>query len=238
MSLRSAEIPASFRQAGWRFFFGIGARETDASGMRLIWFFLILAVPVLGSWLLWGGAWEAGFTLDGSVRWLEGSGRWAWAAGIVILSGDLVLPVPTTMVISGLGFIYGTWLGGWIASVGLMVAGLAGYGVGRLCGERLARRWLGDRDFDRGHALFTRRGGWVVALSRALPVLPEVISCMAGVLRMPFRRFLISLAFGSLPMGFIFAWIGQTGHAVPWLSVVLSLLVPALLWALASRVRW
>lgn len=206
--------------------------------MRLFWFFLILAVPVLGGWLLWGGAWETQFTLEGSVRWLERAGPWAWAAGILMLLGDLVLPVPGTIVLSALGFVYGTWLGGLIASAGLMAAGLAGYGVGRLCGEGLARRWLGSRDFERGHALFASGGGWVVALSRALPILPEVISCMAGLLRMPFRKFLTSMACGSLPMGFVFAWIGQAGRDAPWLTVALSLMLPALLWALASRVRW
>ena len=33
-------------------------------------------------WLAFGGAWETRFTLEGSVRWLEGAGPWGWAAGI------------------------------------------------------------------------------------------------------------------------------------------------------------
>ena len=52
-------------------------------------------------------------------------------------------------------------------------------------------------------------GGWVVALSRALPILPEVISCTAGLVRMPFRKFTVALACGSAPMGFLFAAIGR-----------------------------
>jgi hypothetical protein len=39
-------------------------------------------------------------------------------------------------------------------------------------------------------------------------------------------------------MGFVFASIGQAGRDAPWLTVALSLVLPALLWALASRVRW
>ncbi len=205
--------------------------------MRLILWFLILAVIFLGIWGIWGSGWEEEFTLAGSVQWLQKSGPWAWAAGIFLLMGDLILPVPGTVVISALGYIYGTVIGGLIAAIGLMLAGLLGYGVGRLFGERFARRWLGEKDYERGKLLFEKGGGWVVALSRALPILPEVISCTAGFVRMPFKRFVISLACGSFPMGFLFAAIGQAGHESPGLLLALSLLLPALLWWFTKCVR-
>ena len=129
--------------------------------MRLVLWFVALAVLFLGGWLIWGGRWDDQFTFEGSVRWLERAGPWAWAAGILLLMGDLALPVPGTIVISALGFIYGTWLGGIIASVGLVAAGLLGYGLGRLLGEKFARRWLGDREYEKGKRLFASGGGWL-----------------------------------------------------------------------------
>ncbi len=205
--------------------------------MRLVWWFLALAALVLGTWMIWGGGWDRHFSFSGSVRWLEGAGPWAWLAGILLLAGDLVLPVPGTVVISALGFIYGTMLGGAVAAVGLMVAGLLGYAAGRWFGQRFARRWLGDRDYERGRRLFENGGGWVVALSRALPILPEVVSCTAGLVGMPFWRFVVSLACGSVPMGFIFAAIGRSGREAPGWALGLSLAVPALLWLAAACVR-
>ncbi len=204
--------------------------------MRLVLWFVALAALVLGVWMIWGGRWDDHFTFEGSVKWLESAGPWAWAAGILLLIGDLALPVPGTVVISALGFIYGTLLGGVIASSGLIAAGMLGYGLGRLCGEKFARRWLGDLDYEKGKLLFARSGGWVVALSRALPILPEVISCTAGLVRMPFRRFAVALACGSVPMGFVFAAIGRAGHQTPGWAFGLSLAVPALLWLAASRI--
>lgn len=186
--------------------------------------------------MLWGGRWDERFTFDGSVKWLEGAGQWAWAAGFLLLVGDLLLPVPGTIVISALGYVYGAVLGGTVASAGLVAAGVSGYGLGRLFGEKFARRWLGDRDYERGRLLFAKGGGWVVALSRALPILPEVISCTAGLVRMPFKRFVVSLACGSVPMGFLFASIGQTGHEAPGWAFGLSLALPALLWLAANRI--
>ena len=205
--------------------------------MRLLLWFLLLAGLVLGTWMLWGGRWDRGFTFDGSVKWLEAAGPWAWAAGILLLVGDLVLPVPGTIVISALGFLYGTLIGGCVASAGLVMAGMAGYGAGRLFGEKFARRWLGDGDYEKGRTLFENRGGWVVAMSRALPILPEVISCTAGLVRMPFRQFTLALVCGSVPMGFLFAAVGRAGREAPSWAFALSLLIPAVLWIVAGRMK-
>jgi uncharacterized membrane protein YdjX (TVP38/TMEM64 family) len=203
--------------------------------MRLVLWFLALAALVLAGWLWWGDAWESRFSFDGSVARLESAGPWAWAAGIGLLVSDLFLPVPGTVVMSALGLIYGPWLGGLVAAAHRSGGGLAGYGLGRCFGERFARRWLGDLDYERGRILFGRGGGWMVALSRALPILPEVIACTAGLVRMPFRKFLTALACGSLPMGFLFAAIGAAGRDAPGWAMVASLAIPACLWAVTKR---
>jgi hypothetical protein len=41
---------------------------------------------------------------------------WAWALGIALIWGDVVLPAPQTTVIAGLGIIYGALLGGLLGS--------------------------------------------------------------------------------------------------------------------------
>ncbi len=206
--------------------------------MRLVLWFMALSALTIGLWLVFGGRLDGQFSFEGSVKWLEDAGLWAWAAGILLLMGDLLFPLPGTVVISALGYVYGIFLGGLISAVGLILAGVLGYGLGRLCGEKFARRCLGERDFDRGTRLFEKSGAWVVALSRALPILPEVISCTAGLVRMPFRRFVVALACGSVPMGFVFAAIGRAGHEQPGWALGLSLIAPALLWLLASRMKW
>ena len=203
--------------------------------MRLLYGVLVLAALFLVSWMIWGGDLEARFSLEGGIAWLSGAGPWAWAAGIGLLVADLFLPVPGTVVMSALGYIYGAWLGGLIAAAGSMAGGLAGYGIGRCLGEPTARRWLGERDYEKGRLLFGRGGGWLVALSRALPILPEVLACTAGLVRMPFRKFVLALACGSVPMGLLFAFIGAAGRDAPAWALLFSLLVPAGLWGLARK---
>jgi uncharacterized membrane protein YdjX (TVP38/TMEM64 family) len=52
---------------------------------------------------------------------------------------------------------------------------------------------------------------------------------------MPFQTFLLAVLCGSLPMGFVFAAIGALGQDNPAWALVLSIVVPALLWLGARR---
>lgn len=198
--------------------------------MRLVWLFLGLTLLVLIPFFIWGSALETVFSQAGTVDWLNAYGSWAWLAGILLLVSDLVLPVPGTVIMSALGYMYGTVAGGLLSALGSFLAGAMAYLLCRSFGTGAAMRILGERDFERGHRIFEHLGGWIVALSRWLPVLPEVTACMAGLTRMPARLFFLALACGSLPVGFAFALIGHMGVNHPLIAVGLSALVPALLW--------
>lgn len=198
--------------------------------MRLFWLFVGLAGLVLIPFLIWGEGFERLLTGAGAVAWLDQYGRFAWAVGILLLALDLVLPLPATAIIAGLGYLYGVFWGGLAGAFGSFLAGALGYGLCRAFGRGAARRLLGRDGLERGEALFASAGGWLVVLSRWLPVLPEVIACMAGLTRMPAQTFFAALVCGSLPLGFAFAAIGRTGTEHPWLALLLSALVPPLLW--------
>jgi len=205
--------------------------------MRLWLLMLGLAVFFLLGWLLFGQALEEAWDVERLAGRFEEAKSWAWLAGIGLLLADLLLPIPGTIVMSALGAVYGFWLGGLVAAVGSMLAGIFGYGVGRFFDERTAKKWLGEKDFEKGHKLFSKSGPWVVAISRALPILPEVLACMAGLVRMRFGSFLLALACGSVPMGFLFAWIGTVGIEYPGWGLAFSLGVPAVLWGTAAVLR-
>ncbi len=192
----------------------------------------MMAVVII-TWMIWGTWFELKFTLEGSIAYLEDTQGYAWLVGWALLVSDVLIPIPGTVVMSALGWMYGAFLGGVLAAVGSILAGLAGYGLCRLLGERAARFLLGSKDFERGHRWFDHGGGWLICMSRALPVLAEVISCMAGLVRMPFRRFFLSLCCGSIPLGFVFAWIGASGHDRPAMATGMSLGLPLVLWILA-----
>jgi uncharacterized membrane protein YdjX (TVP38/TMEM64 family) len=204
--------------------------------MRMLRLFLILTVAVIIPFVVWGGRFEAWLTGDAAVAWLRGLGAWGWLGGIGLLVADVVLPIPGTAVMSALGFLYGVWIGGAISAAGSFLSGSMAYGLTRWINPRWAVRLAGAAEIKKYEALFARSGVWIVALSRWLPVLPEVVACLAGLSRMPPRLFFPALACGSLPLGFAFAAIGEAGHRSPAQALVLSALIPAML-IFAGR-RW
>jgi uncharacterized membrane protein YdjX (TVP38/TMEM64 family) len=202
--------------------------------MRLFLIFLFMAFAVLIPFLIWGGRFEAAFSRDGAVYWLRDYGAWAWAAAIALLLLDVFLPVPATAVFSGLGFVYGALLGGLIGAAGSILSGVVAYAGCRLVGRRAAVRIAGEKDLSRAEQLFASVGGWLVALSRWLPIFSETVACLAGLARMPAGPFLLALATGSLPLAMIFAMVGAVGLHYPVAAMALSAGLPALIWPVAS----
>ena len=204
--------------------------------MRLFLLFLALMAMVLIPFFIWEDTLMAAFSQQGSIEWLSSFGPWAWAAGIVLLMGDLFLPIPATLVMAALGYLYGPFWGGLISSVGSFAAGAFGYWLCRLFGEKGAKWLLGEKDYEKGQNLFSKVGGWLVVLSRWLPVFPEVISCMAGLTRMRPSVFHLALACGSIPMGFTYAIIGHMGIDYPGLALALSAGLPPIIWIVVRTV--
>ncbi len=210
-----------------------------AASRHLLLLVVVLLALVIAPFLIWGGGFENAFHLEGARAWMEGFGAWAWAAGVGLLVADMVLPVPGTVVMSALGWVYGWFWGGLISAAGSMLAGMTAYGLCRWLGRPAAHWIAGEDGLEKARVLFEERGGWLVALSRWLPVLPETVACLAGLARMRWRTFWRALLCGSLPLGFAFAAVGHFGHQSPALALALSALVPVVLWWLARRFwRW
>lgn len=202
----------------------------------LILLIAVILAGIIVPFVIWGARFDATLSLKGAREWMEGYGQWAWVAGIVLLIADIALPVPSTVVMSALGWKYGWWTGGLISAAGSMLSGVVAY-VSCYWVGRPAARWIaGEEGLRRGEEVFERYGGWLVALSRWMPVLPEAVACLAGLSRMRRRVFLPALACGSVPTGFVFAAIGDLGQSEPAWAVALSCLVPVVLWLAAARV--
>lgn len=205
--------------------------------MRLLYLFLALAIAVLLPFLIWGAQFETYFTQEGAVAWLRSYGAWAWSVAIVLLIVDLFLPIPASAVMAALGFVYGPVTGGLIGTIGSVLSGALAYGLCRAIGRRASLVILGERDLQRGERLFARTGGWLVVLSRWLPIFPEVIACMAGMMRMPVSHFFIALACGCAPVAFTYSAMGHLGAAQPVLTLALTALLPPMLWLVAQHVH-
>jgi len=206
---------------------------------RIGWILAAVLAAVLVPWLIWGDRMDALLSPQAMAAWADERPRWlVWLAGRTLHALVPAAHAPATPVMSALGYVLGPWEGGFVAALGAFLAGCLAYGLARGLGRGMAERLAGAEALGTLEARFASDGGWMVALSRWTPVLPEAVACLAGLSRMPFARFAAALACGCLPLGIAFAWIGHLGQASPALALALSAAIPGILWwAIARALR-
>lgn len=199
---------------------------------RLFILFIALAVLFLIPFVIWGDAMD--WNQESAARLLQDFGNWAWLVALVALAADLALPIPATAVMAALGFLYGPWMGALLGTIGFSSSALIAYWLCATWGRPAALRFVGEKDLEEGKRLFDAMGGWLIVVSRWLPLFPETISCMAGLIRMPWSRFALAVVCGSLPISLVFAWIGHSGAERPLTAILASALAPPALWAVVQ----
>lgn len=203
---------------------------------RLILVTLLIALSIVVPFALWGGDIEQALSVEHIIERLRATG-WAWAAGIALITADVFLPTPSKPVMAALGILYGPLLGGLFSVIGTVLAGCLGYGLCRAIPRPWTERFIGPKALRETDALFDRWGFALVALSRWLPVLPELVSFFAGLAQLSFWRFLLALVCGAVPLGFLMATAGHLGRETPLLVLILSAVLPVLIWAVARAIR-
>lgn len=164
-----------------------------------------------------------------------------FALVIAVLAVDSVLTVPTITTVLAAGYLLGPWWGALASFSGVMSAGSICYWGGRAWG---AARWLKGQAVDVTADEREREvGAAALLVARAAPMLPEVLSALAGSRRMPAERYYLYFALGNLPFAVLLSYAGSVSTLErPWPAVAAALVVPAagaafMLWRRLSRRR-
>lgn len=204
-----------------------------ALAMFLVFTLLFLLAEQMG--------WMTGAAVGGwmeAVRTSRG-GTWLAAATVIgLLAGDLLLPVPSSVVMTLSGSVLG-WVAGTAAAfVGAMASALIGFGLCRHYGRPAFRRLVGESEEVRVDGFMRRYGVWAILLSRSVPMLTEVVSCAAGLTDLSRRTFVLLSAAGTLPLCGIYAWAGSRGAQAGfgW-ALWLAFILPALGFAALQLLR-
>ena len=154
---------------------------------------------------------EAGSGITDTISDIIDALGYLGVAGLVAFE-NLFPPIPSEVVLPLAGFVAGNGdasLTGMIiaATVGSVVGAWILYAISALIGpERLHAiverfgRFLGvkSKDLARAEAWFDRRADAAVLVGRCVPLIRSIVSVPAGFRRMPFVRFTVLTAIGSL----------------------------------------
>lgn len=134
------------------------------------------------------------------------------------LPGEIILV--SSALLSSQGHV-NPWIVGACATAGAIVGDSIGYAIGRRGGrpllEKLGRRF--PKHFSPGHvataeASFERWGMWAVFFGRFVALLRIFAGPLAGVLRMPYWKFLTANVLGGI------GWAGGTTAVIYYVGVV------------------
>ena len=165
----------------------------------MIAFFLLLFL--LAEWL------RVPLLADPS-RWLERGGVIAGLLGVGLLIADVVLPVPSSLVMIAHGALFGVALGTLLSLIGSVGAALTGFAIGRR-GGKLLKRIVTAEERARIEQMLERWGALAIVITRPVPLLAETTAVMAGASAMSWQRAAVASFAGSLPAALLYALTGS-----------------------------
>lgn len=154
-------------------------------------------------------------------------------AVVGLLSTDVFLPIPSSVVSTVAGNALGIWGGTAAAWAGMTAGAVVGYVLAKLFGRPLAIRLSGAEEQERIDRLSRRFGPLVLVLARPVPVLAEASVLFLGTTRLGWTAFLLPVALSNLGIAAVYAALGQT-VPMPY-ALAASLALPL---AAAGLAQW
>jgi uncharacterized membrane protein YdjX (TVP38/TMEM64 family) len=200
-----------------------------------------VAVAVIASKLLIENV--MGVDLEGAAAaWVANAGTGSALMVVALLGIDLFLPVPSSFVMILSGAAFGVLWGSLLSLVGSVGGEWLGFELVRRYGRGVSGRLVGDVEIRRLERLFARHGAAAVVITRALPVVMETMSVVAGLSAMRRSTFLFASVAGTAPIVVIYAYAGavsrEMGSLIPAVVMLIAVAGGAFIWyraAMAGR---
>lgn len=145
--------------------------------------------------------------------WVAHAGAGTAATVIALLAADLFLPIPSSLIMVLSGAAFGVVWGSVLSLVGSVGGEWLGFELVRRYGRSASARLVGDEELARLSRVFVRHGAAAVVVTRALPVVMETMSVVAGLSAMTRRTFLTASLVGTLPVVVVYAYAGAVSKA-------------------------
>lgn len=162
--------------------------------------------------------------LTDPTPWMSSATWQVGLIGVGLLIADVLLPVPSSLVMIAHGLLFGIWWGTLLSLGGSVGATLVGFAIGRR-GGKLMERLVSHEEKQRADSLLRRWGALAILVTRPVPLLAETTAIIAGSTGMTWRMTLVSTVAGSLPAALVYAMIGAKATSLNKSVLVFILVV-------------
>src|SRR5437867_10430358 len=137
----------------------------------------------------------------------------------LLVAQAVVAPLPSPPLLMAAGFVYGPWLGFGIGWFGLLLGASACFGLARAFGRPFAERFVRPQRLAAVDESVSVRSGatflTLVSLRVFMPPAFDAVSYGCGLVRVPFRWFVLATALGEIPKVGSFTYIGTAAGGPP-----------------------
>lgn len=137
---------------------------------------------------------------------------------------DTILPVPSSLLIILNGKILGPFFGTLLSWSSSLLSSLFGFYLGRSANPYFDK-FFSSQDKAFSNNFFQKFGNLAITISKALPILSEAISFVAGTTAISFKTFLLYSALGHLVVSVIYAYLGSFSNAVNSALVTIIIII-------------
>jgi len=145
--------------------------------------------------------------LSDPTPWMKHGGILAACIGVGLLIADVVLPVPSSIVMVAHGALFGVLWGTVLSLIGSVGAAVFGFAIGRR-GGNLLERVVTPAERERASSILARWGTLAIIVTRPVPLLAETVAIMAGASSMSWRALVGASIAGSLAPALLYALTG------------------------------
>ncbi len=169
-------------------------------------------------------------------KWLGRGGLLAALLGVGLLIADVLLPVPSSLVMIAHGALFGVALGTLLSLIGSVGAALTGFALGRRGGKWLEKAVTAD-ERERIERMLERWGALAIIVTRPVPLLAEATAIMAGASAMSWQRLAAASFAGSLPPSLLYALTGSVAASFQNTTLMFCfiMLVSGAFWIISRR---
>ena len=176
--------------------------------------------------------------LSDPTPWMKHGGIVAGTLGVSLLIADVLLPVPSSIVMVAHGALFGVVVGTLLSLSGSVGAALFGFAIGRR-GGKLMDRVVTPAERSRANHLLARWGALAIIVTRPVPLLAETVAIMSGASSLGWTTITLASFAGSLPPALLYALTGAAVANFQNTSLMFGvvLLVAALFWLIGRLLR-
>lgn len=137
-------------------------------------------------------------------------GQWGYLVFVGLLLLSVPVPMPSTPIALGGGYVYGIVLGTILALVATMIGATVSFFLIRTYGRPLLEKLVDEHHIKHFNHVFKKKKSIAALISYAVPIFPsDCVSLILGLTKMKYSTFILLVFIGHIPRFLIINSLGE-----------------------------